>query len=89
MSDDNFNYEQIIEVGREAQALLGNPVFGMAYSAVLEDLQRRLFDTEPGHTRTLEEIRREGNALAKVVSRLNQAVTQAQTILAAQQRGEA
>jgi hypothetical protein len=58
---------------------------------VLEDLQKRFFETEPGHTRSLEELRREGNSLAKVIGNLNKAVLQAQQIVAAQnaQRGEA
>lgn len=90
MSDPNFSYDEILEVGREAQALLQNPIFGMAYAAVLEDLQKRFFETEPGHTRSLEELRREGNALAKVIGNLNRAVLQAQQVVAAQaQRGEA
>ena len=90
MSDPNYSYDEILEVGREAQALLQNPIFGMAYAAVLEDLQKRFFETEPGHTRSLEELRREGNALAKVIGNLNRAVLTAQQVVAAQaQRGEA
>jgi hypothetical protein len=89
VSESNYSLEQIVSVGQEAQSLLQNPVFGMAYGAVLEDLQKRFFETEPGHTRTLEELRREGNALAKVVTLLNRYVTQAETMLAQQsQRGE-
>jgi len=53
MSDVNYSYEEVIQVGQEAQAILQNPVFGMAYAAVLEDLQKRFFETEPGHTRSL------------------------------------
>ena len=87
MSDDNYSYEDVVQVGQEAQAILQNPVFGMAYAAVLEDLQKRFFETEPGHTRSLEELRREGNALAKVIGNLNRAVLTAQQIIAAQ-RGE-
>lgn len=87
MSDDNYSYEEVVQVGQEAQAILQNPVFGMAYAAVLEDLQKRFFETEPGHTRSLEELRREGNALAKVIGNLNRAVLTAQQIIAAQ-RGE-
>jgi len=91
MSDVNYSYEEVIQVGQEAQNILQNPIFGMAYSAVLEDLQKRFFETEPGHTRSLEELRREGNSLAKVIGNLNKAVLQAQQIVAAQnaQRGEA
>lgn len=89
MSDVNYSYEEVIQVGQEAQAILQNPVFGMAYAAVLEDLQKRFFETEPGHTRSLEELRREGNSLAKVIGNLNKAVLQAQQVVAAQsQRGE-
>ena len=87
MSDDNYSYEEVIQVGQEAQNILQNPVFGMAYAAVLEDLQKRFFETEPGHTRSLEELRREGNALAKVIGNLNRAVVTAQQIIATQ-RGE-
>ena len=90
MSDTNYSYEEVIQVGQEAQATLQNPVFGMAYAAVLEDLQKRFFETEPGHTRSLEELRREGNSLAKVIGNLNKAVLQAQQVVAAQAaRGEA
>ena len=91
MSELNYSYEDVIQVGQEAQNILQNPVFGMAYQAVLEDLQKRFFETEPGHTRSLEELRREGNSLAKVIGNLNKAVLQAQQIVAAQnaQRGEA
>ena len=91
MSELNYSYEDVIQVGQEAQNILQNPIFGMAYSAVLEDLQKRFFETEPGHTRSLEELRREGNSLAKVIGNLNKAVLQAQQIVAAQnaQRGEA
>lgn len=90
MSEGNYSYEQILEVGREAQAILQNPVFGMAYAAVLEDLQKRFFETEPGHTRSLEELRREGNALAKVIGHLNRAVLTAQQVVHAQEmRGDA
>ena len=91
MSEANYSYEDVIQVGQEAQNILQNPVFGMAYQAVLEDLQKRFFETEPGHTRSLEELRREGNSLAKVIGNLNKAVLQAQQIVAAQnaQRGEA
>jgi len=81
VSEYNYEYDELVQVGQEAQNLLQNPVFGMAYAAVLDDLQRRFFDTEPGHSRSLEEIRREGNALAKVVGHLNKAVLQAQTII--------
>ena len=89
MSEGNYSYEEILEVGREAQAVLQNPVFGLAYASVLEDLQKRFFETEPGHTRSLEELRREGNALAKVIGNLNRAVLQAQQVLAAQsERGD-
>ena len=84
MSDTNYSYEEVIRVGQEAQAILQNPVFGMAYAAVLEDLQKRFFETEPGHTRSLEELRREGNSLAKVIGNLNKAVLQAQQVVAAQ-----
>lgn len=87
MSDDNYSYAEVIQVGQEAQAILQNPVFGMAYAAVLEDLQKRFFETEPGHTRSLEELRREGNALAKVIGNLNRAVLTAQQVVA-NQRGE-
>ena len=90
MSDTNYSYEEVIQVGQEAQAILQNPVFGMAYAAVLEDLQKRFFETEPGHTRSLDELRREGNSLAKVIGNLNKAVLQAQQVVAAQAaRGEA
>lgn len=90
MSETNYSFEQIVSIGQDAQSLLQNPVFGMAYAAVLEDLQKRFFETEPGHTRTLEEIRREGNALAKVTQALSKAVTKAESVLAQQaQRGEA
>ena len=90
MSESNYSYEEILEVGREAQNILQNPVFGMAYAAVLEDLQKRFFETEPGHTRSLEELRREGNSLAKVIGNLNRAVLQAQQVLSQNaQRGEA
>ena len=90
MSESNYSYEEILEVGREAQNILQNPVLGMAYAAVLEDLQKRFFETEPGHTRSLEELRREGNSLAKVIGNLNRAVLQAQQVLAQNaQRGEA
>lgn len=89
MSDRNYSYDEILEVGREAQNILQNPVFGLAYASVLEDLQKRFFETEPGHTRSLEELRREGNALAKVIGNLNRAVLQAQQVIAAQsERGE-
>lgn len=89
MSDRNYSYDEILEVGREAQNILQNPIFGMAYASVLEDLQKRFFETEPGHTRSLEELRREGNALAKVIGNLNRAVLQAQQVVAAQsERGE-
>ena len=89
MSDRNYSYDEILEVGREAQNILQNPIFGMAYASVLEDLQKRFFETEPGHTRSLEELRREGNALAKVIGNLNRAVLQAQQVIAAQsERGE-
>lgn len=89
MSEYNYGYEEIVQVGQEAQNLLQNAVFGMAYQKVLDDMQRRFFETEPGHTRSLEEIRREGNALAKVVGNLNKAVIQAQTVIQqAQARGE-
>ena len=87
MSEDSYSYDEVIQVGQEAQAILQNPVFGMAYAAVLEDLQKRFFETEPGHTRSLEELRREGNALAKVIGNLNRAVLTAQQIIATQ-RGE-
>ena len=91
MSEYNYTYEEILQVGNEAQVLLQNPVFGMAYAAVLEDLQKRFFETEPGHTRSLEELRREGNALAKVIGNLNKAVLTAQQVasVADAQRGEA
>lgn len=90
MSENNYSFEQVVSIGQEAQALLQNPVFGMAYATVLEDLQKRFFETEPGHTRTLEEIRREGNALAKVTQALSRAVTKAESVLAQNaQRGEA
>lgn len=90
MSETNYSFEQIVSIGQDAQSLLQNPVFGMAYATVLEDLQKRFFETEPGHTRTLEEIRREGNALAKVTQALSKAVTKAESVLAQQaQRGEA
>ena len=89
MSDVNYSYDEILEVGREAQNVLQNPVFGLAYAAVLEDLQKRFFETEPGHTRSLEELRREGNSLAKVIGNLNKAVLQAQQVLATQsERGD-
>ena len=89
MSDRNYSYDEILEVGREAQNILQNPIFGMAYASVLEDLQKRFFETEPGHARSLEELRREGNALAKVIGNLNRAVLQAQQVIAAQsERGE-
>lgn len=89
MSEYNYGYEEIVQVGQEAQNLLQSAVFGMAYQKVLDDMQRRFFETEPGHTRSLEEIRREGNALAKVVGNLNKAVIQAQTVIQqAQARGE-
>lgn len=90
MSETNYSFEQIVSIGQDAQSLLQNPVFGMAYATVLEDLQKRFFETEPGHTRTLEEIRREGNALAKVTQALSKAVTKAESVLAQNaQRGEA
>ena len=90
MSETNYSFEQIVSIGQDAQSLSQNPVFGMAYATVLEDLQKRFFETEPGHTRTLEEIRREGNALAKVTQALSKAVTKAESVLAQNaQRGEA
>lgn len=93
VSEDNYQYQDVIRIGQEAAHLMQHPVFNMAYQAVLEDLQARFFNTEPGHTRTLEEIRREGNALAKVVSQLQRAVTQASQVVNAQaaaaERGDA
>lgn len=85
--DHNYSAQEIVEIGRQAQAVLGSQVFGLAYQSVLDDLQRRFFDAEPGHTRTLEEIRREGNALARVVSNLQRAVVQAQQVLHSQDQG--
>lgn len=87
MSEQNFSYSETLQIGQEASALLSSAVFGKAYAAVLEDLQKAFFNTEPGHTRTLEELRREGNALAKVVGKLTAAVTVAQQQLQTQ-RGE-
>ena len=85
--EQGYDAQTIMRIGVEAQQLLNSQVFGMAYGAVLEDLQRRFFDTEPGHTRTLEEIRREGNALAKVITQLNRAVKQAEMVLEQQNQG--
>lgn len=90
MSEHNYEYDELVQIGQQANQLLRSQVFSMAYGAVLEDLQRQFFNTPPGHTKTLEEIRREGNALAKVVSKLNESVTVAEQILTNQQnaRGE-
>lgn len=83
----NYQYDELVEIGQHAAALLNSPVYQMAYQAVLEDLQRRFFATEPGHTRSLEELRREGNALAKVQQNLIRAISQAEQIITTQ-RGE-
>ncbi len=82
----NFTYPEMVQIGQESAALLNSQVWLMAYMAVLEDLQERFFNAEPGHTRTLEEIRREGNALGRVVTNLSRAISQANQIVAAQQQ---
>lgn len=84
--EQNYDYEQIVNIGQEAQRLLQNQAFGVAYQEYLNDLQGRFFNTEPGHTRTLEELRREGNALAKVVGSLSKYVGRAQVAIAQAQQ---
>lgn len=65
-----FSADEVISIGQEAARVLQSPVFGAAYGTVLEELQRRFFNTPAHHVQELQEIRREGNALAAVVNRL-------------------
>lgn len=74
---EQYQYEQLLKLGNDAAQLLGNPVYQYAYSAMLDDMQRRFFTTEPGKVKTLEEIRREGNALGAMQKRFNFFVAQA------------
>ena len=57
-TDDN--YQQIMASGHEVARVMQSPVFQMAYAETLNDMTREVFDTPPGHTKTLEEIRRKG-----------------------------
>ena len=90
MSDPSFEYHEIVQIGQDAARTLKSPAFNMAYEAVLKELQTRIFNTEPGHTKTLEEIRRQGNSLAMIIKKLQVAVAQAEGVIQQQhQQSEA
>jgi len=79
MNERNYNVQEVVAIGQDAHRVLNSPAFMLAYQNVNEDLMKRFFECEPGHTRTLEEIRREGNALAKVIQQLSRQVKIAET----------
>jgi len=70
MEAEQFNYEDIMRIGEEAARSLNSPVLSMAYKMEVEDITRKMFGCEPGHTKTMEELRRQGNSLAAVFGRL-------------------
>lgn len=74
----NYNFQETIRIGTEAANLLRSPVFNNAYRAVMDDITVKLFNCEPGHTKTMEELRREGNALVAVTKKLQLAAAQAE-----------
>ena len=81
-AEESFDYGEVISRGEEAARLLQSPVFNLAYQSVVNELTGRFFKTEAGHTNTLQEIRREGNALAKVAGMLAHWVQQAEAEIA-------
>jgi len=84
--EEDYSYRQLLEIGQAAGNLLQAPVFTLAYNRTLEHLTANIWNTEPGHTRSLEEIRRQGNALAQVTGLLTQFVKEAE--VAVQQKGQ-
>lgn len=85
MSEQNFEYNEIVRIGEDAARTLKSPAFQMAYNATVEEITAAMFAAEPGHTKTLEEQRRLGNALGKVVGRMHHFVRMAEAEIAQRQ----
>jgi hypothetical protein len=83
MSNQEHNYtlQEVIAIGEDAARTLESQSFRLAYAQVLNNIQDRFYKTEPGHSRTLEELRREGNALAKVTQMLQRYTMEARSEL--------
>lgn len=86
--EQEYNYKQIMAAGEEVARVMQSPVFQYAYNAVINELTGELFNTEPGHTRTLEEIRRRGNSLAYVMGRFKSHWDMAEAEYAAQNQNK-
>lgn len=76
--ENETSYQQIMNAGEEVARVLQSAVFQQAYADTLNEMTREMFDTQPGHTKTLEEIARKGRALSQVMGRFQFYLQQAQ-----------
>ena len=86
MAEDNYDYQETIRRGEAAAQALQSPVLGLAYRMTVDELTNSIFRAEPGHTKTLEELRRQGNALAAVFGKLHQWVAVAESEMVKHQK---
>jgi hypothetical protein len=89
MEAQQFNYEDIVRIGEDAARSLQSPVLGLSYRMAVEEITQKMFNCEPGHTKTMEELRRQGNSLAAVFGRLQHWVGAAEAELQKQHNAKA
>ena len=89
MEAEHVSYEEILRIGEESARSLQSPVLNRAYQLTVEEITRKMFACEPGHTKTLEELRRQGNSLAAVFGRLQHWVGAAEAELQKQRNATA
>lgn len=85
--DQRFTLEQLVRAGQDASAALQNPILNHALMQINERLMAEFYNTPPGHSKTLEEIRRRGNAMAEFLMELEREITVSRQILSEQQPG--
>jgi len=77
--EQSFDYQEIMSMGEDAARTLNSPVLMLAYKMTVEAITAEIFKCEPGHVKTLEELRRQGNSLAAVFGRLQSFVHMAES----------
>ena len=86
MSEQNYDYQEIIHRGQEAARAANAPVLNMAYRMQIDDLTAKMLSCAPNEDIERKELARQINATAQVFGHLVGWIKQAETIIAQQQK---
>jgi hypothetical protein len=86
VSEQNFDYQEIIHRGQEAARAANAPVLNTAYRMQIDELTARMLSCAPNEDIERKELARQINATANVFGKLVGFIKHAETLLAEQQQ---